>query len=758
MHIIMFKQVFTILLISLFCSYGIWLPQGRAENVSLCFYDNPVAWIWQPQKAGDVSEAKYGNEVPVNKEIQSLPVEQSEIQLPTLDETSSSDIEDGETLQEDTSVTEDGQNLVAEEEIPEETFPADTDKQEIITDKDMPSEAEGVEDQTSVVDNGQRENVTDEEEVSSAEEEKPLISRQADADEKESPDIKDDDFPSHLPEPFPATTREKEAISEFGIKGSEIPEETSPADTDKQEIITDKDMPSEAERVEPLSATSTAAPSVLSPGEGESLVKEEKEAQSSKALDERQGIIPGEESISLLQENPPPIDYQPIGNEETHPQEPVREITEREEVKSTWRIWHTDPILGIILAVVVTLIAAKIGGWMASMIGLPKVVGKLILGMILGNIYLLTGTDYFEFLKTMPFLKMLSYFGALVLLLTAGLHTDLRALLRVGASSILVCLGGIAASAGLGIIVSYYLIPDISNSAMVLLAIVLCNTSTGLLFAILNELKVMNTLEGRVIVGATILTEIIVILTFGIVSGMVKRGGVPLLGISVSLGIALIFLITAVIIIFKYGEKFGNFMSIKLTEGLNLPIIVILSLLLAFIFGSIGLHTVIGAFIAGLFLRNVKVRDSDNGEYRNIESFIKPFYALLVPILFLRVGSLVDLKSFLSLDAILFGLAISGAAVAGKLFCSLCPVEKGVNRLFVGIGMATKLEGTLILAGIGRDIGVFNDTIFSSIIMAIVFTSTTCPVLMKILLLRKNNIGYESICIDAGKKLAKVLV
>ena len=160
-----------------------------------------------------------------------------------------------------------------------------------------------------------------------------------------------------------------------------------------------------------------------------------------------------------------------------------------------------------------------------------------------------------------------------------------------------------------------------------------------------------------------------------------------------------------------------------------------------------------------MFLRNVKLRDSDNGEYRNIESFIRPFYALLVPILFLRVGSLVDLKSFLNLDAILLGLAITGVAVAGKLFCSVCPIEKGINRLFIGIGMATKLEGTLILAGIGRDIGVFNDTIFSSIIMAIVFTSTICPILMKkTLLLRKNNIGYESICIDAGKKLAKVLV
>ena len=43
---------------------------------------------------------------------------------------------------------------------------------------------------------------------------------------------------------------------------------------------------------------------------------------------------------------------------------------------------------------------------------------------------------------------------------------------------------------------------------------------------------------------------------------------------------------------------------------MNIPIVVILSLLLAFMFGSVGLHTIIGAFIAGLFLRNVKLGDS----------------------------------------------------------------------------------------------------------------------------------------------------
>jgi len=430
---------------------------------------------------------------------------------------------------------------------------------------------------------------------------------------------------------------------------------------------------------------------------------------------------------------------------------PAETVKEAKDLKPAWDIWHKDPTHNVILAVAIILIAATLAGWMARMLRLPAVVGKLIIGMILGNVFAFTGWDFFDFLRTMPFVKMISYFGTLILLFTAGLNTDLRALLRVGTSSLLVCLGGIIVPAGLGLMVGYSLLPDVPIGAKVLLAIILCNTGMGLLVAILRELKAMNTPEGRILVGAAVLTEIIVILTFGVVSEFAARGGVSLMGMSVSFGIAITSLIISLITILRYGEKFGNFLTRRMTEGLNIPIVVILSLLLAFMFGSLGLHTVIGAFVAGLFLRNVKLRDSDNGEYRTIELFTRPFYMLLVPILFVRVGAQVEMKSFLNMEAVSLGLAITGAAVIGKMFCSVCPIEKGINRLAIGIGMATKMEGTLILTGIARDMGMLNDAVFSSIIVVIVLTSTICPSLLR-LSLRKKGVHRKGLHIAAEKK------
>lgn len=154
----------------------------------------------------------------------------------------------------------------------------------------------------------------------------------------------------------------------------------------------------------------------------------------------------------------------------------------------------------------------------------------------------------------------------------------------------------------------------------------------------------------------------------------------------------------------------------------------------------------------------MKLRDSDDGEHRNVESFIRPFYMVLVPILFVRVGAQVELESFLNLNAVLLGLAITGAAVIGKMFCCVCPIEKGINRLAIGIGMVTKMEGTLILTGIGRDMGMLNDAVFSSVIMAIVLTSTICPSLLRLLLLKKG-VHREDLHTGSEKKeLEKVSV
>ncbi|MFN3532579.1 MAG: cation:proton antiporter, partial [Candidatus Brocadia sp.] len=518
--------------------------------------------------------------------------------------------------------------------------------------------------------------------------------------------------------------------SQSVVPMDEIPSAVEKGDTHSnalaQDLSATDEHPLIAEEKEIFPILSTSKQPISIPTEEPSISADDSASQLSTTDNEQ---------LSLTQEANTPLPSNAL-ERKYHQEEAAKQAAKKAE-KHILNIWHSDPTHDVILAIIVTLIAAKAGELIVRKIKLPGVVGNMLIGMVLGNICVFTGWDFFNFLRTMPFLKMISYFGTLVLLFTAGLHTDIRALLKVGVSSFLVCIGGIIVPAWLGLVVGYFLLPDVSIGVKVLLAIILCNTGMGLLTAVLRELKALNTPEGRILIGAAVLTEIIVILTFGLVSGFVVRGIASVPHILVNVGIVISFVVIVFLVILKYSERFGNFLTKRVTEGLNLPIVIILSLILAFIFGSMGLHTVIGAFVAGLFLRNVKIRYSDDTDHKNVDRVIHPFYAVLVPILFVRVGAQVELESFLNMSAIFFGLVITGAAVVGKMFCGVYLAEKSINRLAIGIGMTMKLEGTLILSGICRDMGILNATVFSSIIMVIVLTSTICPSLLKLSLTKK---------------------
>jgi Kef-type K+ transport system membrane component KefB len=548
--------------------------------------------------------------------------------------------------------------------------------------------------------------------------------------EKEPPSI----FPE---EEQPSTKEPQQAVETEKLSEGSLPVEEHPPVVEKETplAIEEKTLPEGIPPVEP------PAPPIT---EGQDKMGAEKETLPAIEVEETppasypiETLPPrGKEGVLEEVEVAEPLLTEPETLEEpTKPYEPPKEIVE--EIEPSWDIWHTGPFEYALLGVAIILIAGKVGGEVARVLRTPEVVGKVIIGMLLGNVYFLTGWDFFHFLRVIPLIENLAYFGSLTLLLSAGLHTDLRAVLRVGVSSILVCLGGIVAPAGLGFLVSHFLLPDTPIGPKLLLAIILCSSSIGLVLATLYEIKAIDTPEGKVLTGAIILTDIIVILAFGVVSGVVARGSVHILGVVATIGIVLTFLSTIFVTNLLYAEGLGNFLTKKVPEGLKISIVAVSSLLLAFLSGSIGLITIIGPFAAGMFFRNMKLIDSDGREY-GVEWIIRPAYMILVPIFFVWVGAIVDWKSFLYLDTVFLGLAITGVAFLGKLFCSICIIDPGINRMAIGIGMATKLEGVLILSGIGRKMHILDDVLFSSFIMVVVFTSIICPLLLKVILSRKR--------------------
>lgn len=548
----------------------------------------------------------------------------------------------------------------------------------------------------------------------------PVVTEEGKHPVKEPPQVMEAEKPQEVPpvaEPAPV---EPPAIAEKEV----LP------------VIEEKDLPTTPQQQEPpTTAVSEERPLVVQEKEAPTATLDEAHATTitpkGPAPVEEVSVVPEGGGVQTLAPEEPPALTEPLAGVVEKLAEEVKEIS------PTWQIWHTDPAEHVLFAVAVILIAGKLGGETARLLNVPAVVGKIIIGMLLGNIYFLTGWGFFDFLRVMPFLKVLSDFGALTLLFTVGLHTDLRAVLRVGPSATLVALGSVVVPAGLGFLVGHFLLPDAPFNTKLLLVIILCATSMGIVLKTLEEAKALNTLEGGIIIGGVVLGDIVTMIAFGVACGILTSGGLPILGVMTTIGLIFLFISAIIVASLKYSRGLGGFITRSLPEGLQMAIVAVVCLLFAFLAESIGLHTVIGAFAAGLLLQNIRLRDPDNREY-GIEWFIRPAYMLLVPIFFVRAGAQMRWESFLDINTIFLGLALTGASVFGKLFCGLCPIERGINRLAVGLAMVPKLEVTLVLASIGRSVEILDDAIFSSFMVLVVLTSTIAPPLLKLVLTREE--------------------
>jgi len=168
---------------------------------------------------------------------------------------------------------------------------------------------------------------------------------------------------------------------------------------------------------------------------------------------------------------------------------------------------------------------------------------------------------------------------------------------------------------------------------------------------------------------------------------------------------------------------------------------VVLTLSLAFCFAlaylalRAGLAPIVGAFAAGLVLEDVHFEGHRSRGEPPLHESLEPLTVLLVPVFFVRMGMLVDLRSFASGEVLGFATLLTLAAVLGKLACGLVG-PKGVSRLTLGLGMMPRGEVGLIFAGIGAQL-VLNGrpvvdagTYAAAVFMVVATTILTPPLLL----------------------------
>ena len=116
--------------------------------------------------------------------------------------------------------------------------------------------------------------------------------------------------------------------------------------------------------------------------------------------------------------------------------------------------------------------------------------------------------------------------------------------------------------------------------------------------------------------------------------------------------------------------------------------------------------------------------------------------ALIVPVFFVLMGFRVDLKSFASGPVLGFAALITLVAILGKQICGLGVLERGLDRMAIGVGMIPRGEVGLIFAGMGSTLmlgghPILSPTTFSALVLMIMLTTFITPPLLKVVFERK---------------------
>lgn len=417
-----------------------------------------------------------------------------------------------------------------------------------------------------------------------------------------------------------------------------------------------------------------------------------------------------------------------------------------------------------LLWIAIILIAAKTSS-LVERLGQPSVLGELLIGVILGNLFLL-GWDFFEPVKTDSIISFLAEFGVIILLFQIGLESKIERMMKVGASAFAVAMIGVVVPFLLGaFLMGPLLLPGHGVNFYLFFGAALTATSVGITARVFKDLRVLQTREAQVVLGAAVIDDVLGLIILAVVSAIITLG---------EAGLGMIGWITAKAIIFLVGAiVFGQFFAPKISKllsminagvGMKFTLVISFCLLFAYLAHQAGLAPLVGAFAAGLILDPVHfsyfkdpkiVRDirtaiqDDLPEYkeklfkvinphakRHIEDLVVPVGHLIVPIFFVYTGMNVRLDMLCNTHLLAVALGVTVVAFLGKLVSGLGAGK--ANKWLVGTGMIPRGEVGLIFAMTGKSLGVISDEVFSVIVIMVIITTLLTPPLLTMLVKRQS--------------------
>ena len=368
----------------------------------------------------------------------------------------------------------------------------------------------------------------------------------------------------------------------------------------------------------------------------------------------------------------------------------------------------------VILQLAIILIASKIAGSLSVRLGQPSVLGKLLIGIVLGPSVL-------GLVNETETLAEFSQIGVILLMFIAGLETDLEEFKRTGKASTFVGFGGIIVPLVLGYLAGIIL--NLTTIESWFLGLLLSATSVSISVQALKEMHKLKTPEGTTILGAAVIDDVVVIIALAFLMSF-AGGDVHLTTVILK---KVVFFAAAILIGWKVVPWFlKRFSSLKVTETV-ISSALIICFIYAYFAEYTGVAAIIGAYIAGVA---ISVTNFKHEVFEKVETIS---YSIFVPVFFTSIGvtaQFTGITKNLGIIIILSILAILtkliGASIGAKL------AGFGWNSsLGIGSAMVSRGEVALIIASIGLESKLLSQDMFAVIVVVVLVTTIVTPPMMK---------------------------
>ncbi|WP_379135528.1 cation:proton antiporter [Paenibacillus sp. sgz500958] len=369
-----------------------------------------------------------------------------------------------------------------------------------------------------------------------------------------------------------------------------------------------------------------------------------------------------------------------------------------------------------ILYLILILLCTKLAGDLVVRLGQPAVLGKLIVGIVLGPAVL-------GWVQDGEFIHYFSEIGVLLLMFIAGLETDLEQLRKNWKSAFAVAIGGILLPFTGGYALGEWFGFAYHNALF--MGVILSATSVSISVQVLKDMNKLNSREGSTILGAAVVDDILVVILLAVLMSLFGTG--EEVSVSLLIGKKVLFFVIAIIAGWFVVPRVMKWLApLRVTEA-TITAALVVCFAFAYFAEMMGMAGIIGAFAAGIAISQTPFKHT-------VEEKLEPIaYSIFVPVFFVSIGlsvSFTGVGGQLGFVIVLTLVAILAKMLGGGLGARLTGFNNR-SAAIIGSGMVSRGEVALIIAATGLQSGLLLQEYFTSVIIVVIVTTLITPPLLK---------------------------